>query len=432
MKRSGSFLLLALSFLTACSGGGGADNATPSPVSPLPPPSTAPYLLDATTRSLAAPAVPGAIADTAIACTVTLHQDQACTLGQLPLLGMQTLSPDIDAVMARTIVTHSWMATRFRELLALMPPEILLLMRGLTAVVISSEIRPSFYTTRTGAIYLDPAGMWLTEAERAVISTREDPRAEDIRAFQFLINWRYVDNESNINTAPRSLESLRLRLAALLYHELAHANDYFPPDRLGQLDTTVPIYGNVSSLALPSTALSNALPLQSSQMKALAAAAFLGVTPTAALLQTTPAEVATEFPLDVANDYYNYATPREDLAMAFEEAMMLHSFGVQRDVAVTSYPPDVAFCDDLVVHWGQRNRIAELAIGARSLLVVERILPESAAAIELMLANLVAPVQMRPGQGWCENIVLDESTRSLSIVPELPIEGQVEFLPLAH
>ncbi len=428
-----TILLLSVVVLAGCSGGGGGGGtATPSPASPTAPPSSAAFLLDATTRSLATPAVPGAMASAALTCTVTLRQDQACTLAQMPLLGMQTASPGIDDIMARVIVTHPWMADRFRVLLEQMPPEILLLTRGLTAIVISSEIRPSFYTTRTGAIYLDPAGMWLTEVERAVISTREDPRAEDIRAFQFLINWRYVDGGTNISTAPRSLATLRLRLAALLFHELAHANDYFPPERQAQLDASIPIFENINSFVLPSTTLSNALPLQSSQMKGLAAAAFLGVTPTPAQLQTTAQAVAAEFPFDVANDYYNYATPREDLAMAFEEAMMLHSFGISRDVAVTSYPQNVAFCDDLVVSWGQRNRIAEPAVGARSLLVVERILPEAATAIESMLSNLAAPVPMRVGAGWCENIVLDDSARALFVVPHLPVEGHVEFLPLAH
>ena len=69
---------------------------------------------------------------------------------------------DTDAIMQRLVVSHDWMGQRFKEVLDILPAEILQLMSGVTAVVIDDDIRPSYYTNWTGAIYLDPANLWLT------------------------------------------------------------------------------------------------------------------------------------------------------------------------------------------------------------------------------------------------------------------------------
>ncbi|MDZ7686437.1 MAG: hypothetical protein U5O39_16775 [Gammaproteobacteria bacterium] len=342
------------------------------------------------------------MSDAVIECAVMLRDDEACTFNDLPLLGMETTDPTIADVMARVVVTHDWMAVRFRQLLMEMPDEVLLMMRGLTGVVISSEIRPSFYTARTGAIYLDAQGMWLTEEERAVISTKEDPRAEDIRRFKFMILWRYVKDDTDIRSMERSLESLSYRTAALLYHELAHANDFFPPDRLDTLDRHDPDLRQSARRQLPSTELANSLPpLMSAFMDSLARTAFnANIDPTESQLETTAEEVADVFPGISRNDYYNYSTDFEDLAMAFEEAMMLQTLGIDRDVGIVSSARGTR------VLQSARRRVGtaqpDRGVRCRSpglVLAVERILPEAAAAVEAMIAGRPPPTQMQPNRG---------------------------------
>lgn len=430
--RTYSRMIVALvtALIVSCSGGGGGGSSPVDPGTGQSPP-TAAFLLDATTRSLARPAVTSSISDTVVRCAVMLHEDEACTLTDLSLLGMETTSPSVDDVMLRVVVTHAWMGTRFRDLLARMPPEVLLMARGLTAVVISSEIRPSFYTTRTGAIYLDPEGMWLTQAEQDVISTAPDPRIADLEQLGFLMLWRYVQNDVDIRALPRSLDTLALRTAALLFHELAHANDFFPPDRVDLIDRTIPVYLAAGSNDIPSSLLAGTYPLWSSLMADLAGVAFRGVTPTLSQLAVSPDDVAAEFPSDAANDFYNYTTPREDLAIQFEEAMMLYTLNISRDVAVTNMPTDPQSCPDYVVFWGQRNRIAEMSSGVRSAFSVERIMPEAAAAVQSMLDTLPAPPAMLPGVDWCTNIYLSSppnAQTSLRLAVDPPVEGRVMYL----
>ncbi|MFT4800104.1 MAG: hypothetical protein ACI9B8_001633 [Sulfitobacter sp.] len=416
--------------LGACSGGGGGSSSAPAAPTPsaappatpstpsttLPPtgaiemPAPEPTLGQQTARIQTVVASPISIA--LMDCLVRAASG-ACNFEKVPLIGMQTTTPTIDEVMARVIVSHEWMGVRFREILEKTPPEILLLMRSLTGVVISYDIRPSFYTSRTGAMYLDPDGMWLTEEEREVIDKAPDFRSEFRKKLDFIILWRYVNNNTDIRAGNRDIDSVSLRTAALLFHELAHANDFFPQDTLALIDRSISISSAASSV--PSTRLINDLPLSSGVMRQLAQVSFSSsnVQATPAQAALTAEDIAVEFPSDNANDFYNYSTKFEDLAMAFEEAMMYFSYGISRDVAVTN-APDSNFCDDYLVSWGQRNRIADPSVQARSLFAVSLILPERLTAVEDALAGIPAPLQMTAGVNWCDNINLSVNQTGLS------------------
>ncbi len=432
LRHSVLFVLTFL-LLAACGGGGGGGSSNPAPTTGTPsaggnasPPTSnnepPPEQTLGERTAVIQPVVASALAAPLMDCLVRLV-DGACTFAKVPLIGMETNDPTIDDVMRRVIVSHEWMGTRFREVLERMPPEILLLMRGLTGVVISYDIRPSFYTSQTGAMYLDPDRMWLTEEERAVIDTDPDFRGEFANKLNFIMLWRYVDNNTDLRALDRDIDSISLRTANLLYHELAHANDFFPPDQLDSINRNLAIRS--AATAQPSNRLSNELPLMSSVMRGVAQVSFSAsdVQPTPDEAAYTSEDIAAEFPNDQANDYYNYSTRFEDLAMAFEEAMMFYSYGVSRDVAVTNLP-ESNFCEDYVVAWGQRNRIADPAVQARSMLAVRQLLPERAAAVEDALANMPPPAQMTPGVNWCDNINLTSNPSGLSLpgVPARTVE----------
>jgi hypothetical protein len=180
--------------------------------------------------------------------------------------------------------------------------------------------------------------------------------------------------------------------------------------------------------------LSGTYPLTNEFIRSLAQVAFRSRPPTATQLALTADEVALEFPVEHANDYYNYSTKREDLAMAFEEVMMLYTLAIDRDIGVVNFPTDPQDCDELTVSWGQRNRVADPDVGIRSRFVVDRILPELSGDIEALLAARDAPQQMVEGDGWCQNIALGDadpgaasSSALVSNQPE-PVEGHVEAL----
>ena len=139
--------------------------------------------------------------------------------------------------MVRVLVSNDWMAQRFEAFLREQDAagDFRRLLNATTAIVIGSRVRPAFYWSGTGAIYLDASYLWTTPQERDTVSETPDPRADYGNDLAFATLWRYVKNNQSAGDCSPVLER-RLRstadlvgaLAALLYHELTHANDFLP------------------------------------------------------------------------------------------------------------------------------------------------------------------------------------------------------------
>ncbi|BCV58096.1 hypothetical protein TUM17384_20410 [Shewanella algae] len=346
-------------------------------------------------------------------CTYS-NQLSACQLSTLPLIGQGAGGiSDKEAIMNRVLVSHDWMGRNFEAFLDQMDThgDFATLLQSVTAVVISYDVRPSFYWVVTGAIYLDPEDLWLTATERDSINEAPDYRAGFGNELQFLIPWRYVkDNDyasvyrDRSQRSNRPISELTTDLSSLLYHELAHANDFFPRSVHQSLEGPTLLddyYRRTAQKALISDQLSSAYPLVSTEMSALAGVSFMGQTATATQKAYTPGDVSGFFSADRANDFYNYSTPREDAAMLFEEAMMSYRLGVQRDVAITDKPETVT-ANSISVDWGQRGRIGASVLRNRTGLVLSEMMPELNA--QLLLDSLPAPLQMQPGLSWAANL----------------------------
>ncbi len=133
-------------------------------------------------------------AATIVECVSIEFENDSCSLEVLPPIGMEHISPTVDDILNHVVVSHSWMGDRMRDLLEIMPAEILLMLRSATAIVIDDDIRPAYYQQATGAIYIDPAYLWLTNEEKATISQHEDFRSSYGNDLQFKRLWRYVIN----------------------------------------------------------------------------------------------------------------------------------------------------------------------------------------------------------------------------------------------
>jgi len=166
----------------------------------------------------------------------------SCDLSDLPFIGQESANPSIDDIMGRVVVSHDWMGERFREALAVLPDDVLLMFRAVTAIVIDADIRPAYYWGGTAAIYLDPFYLWTTNAEKQTINVQEDFRAGFGDELNFIDTWRYTINNdfafpswSLSDDVERTVEQMSMSLLRLLYHELAHANDFMPPAALAGL-----------------------------------------------------------------------------------------------------------------------------------------------------------------------------------------------------
>ena len=376
-------------------------------------------------------------ADVLVDCVYsnTIDFRKTCRFNQLPLIAQDTTTPTVDDIMDRVVVSHQWMGQRFKEFLQTSDQhgDFKNLLRATTAIVISYDVRPSYYWAVTGAIHLDPNDLWLTPDERDTINQTPDFRASFGDTLNFVMPWRYVKDNSYASFSypedirvSREAEDGVYELAALLYHELAHANDYFPQSEWANLNRNDRILDAVGTsqqgTGINSDKLSIALPLYGTEMYRLAQVRYQGETATAQEKNYSPSDVSSFFSPEHAPHFYNYSSKREDYAMLFDELMMKARYDVDRDIAVTNQPQSAG--EDYIVTWGQRGRIGDNNIKPRVEYVTTRILPEFSEASDV-ISSLSTPIAMQAGETWAENLTISPSIEKVS-------KTASDDLPLQH
>lgn len=360
-----------------------------------------------------------------VACVYSNTLTSSCILEKLPLLAEEvkgsTQPPTIENIMDRVVVSHRWMGDRFKDFLIKNDDnnDFKNLLRATTAIVIAYDVRPSFYWAATGAIYLDAENFWLTPDERDTINEAPDFRADFGNDLQFVMPWRYVKNnayayKSYNKTARvnRTENDTLYRLSALIYHELAHANDFIPSNEWYIHNDNRRVYDAALSSDFESDALAISLPLASQEMRDLGQVSFAGKAADETQKNYLPTDIEAFFSPDSASDYYAYSSFREDFAMLFEELMMQSRFGVNRDVAITNQPSgDNISSTDYIVTWGQRGRIGDDKLRERVVFSASRALPEfdSQSAIN----SVTSPIQMVKGNNWLDNLNISPSESSM-------------------
>jgi len=304
--------------------------------------------------------------------------------------------------------------------------------------VISYDIRPSFYWAATGAIYLDANNFWLTAQERDTINEAPDYRADFGNDLKFVMPWRYVkDNDYASAYIPASVRVDRsasiglYRLTSLMYHELAHANDFIPSTEWYSHTPQTRVLDAALSSDFESDQLSIALPLQSQTMRNLAQVSFAGKNANATQKSYLPADIEGFFSPDFATDFYAYSSLREDFAMLFEELMMQKRFNVFRDVAITNQPTgNNISAQDYIVIWGQRGRIGEESIKSRVLFSASRVLPEYDSVTALN--NISAPITMTQGNNWIENLSISPNPSNAAKAVKKPVKTNKNQRPVIY
>jgi hypothetical protein len=350
-------------------------------------------------------------------------RNNLCSSATLPLLQTEAgpgAVPSVAQIMGRVLTSHDFLGANFEQFLLTQDPhgDFRRLLGGVTAIVLGSHVRPSFYWSVSGAIYLDANNLWLTPEQRDVVTEVPDYRSTFDDELNFTSFGRQVRNNAYARRSfpatsrvTRTNEELVLEIGRLLYHELGHASDFFAPSERN-LNPALSIWANVSGRVGARTLVSDVLaaqyPLMSAEMKGLGQVMYQGATATAEQKSYGPADVGRFFAADRASDDYAYSifedsNSREDLSMLFEEFMMSYRHGVRYDVAYTNPFIDGMTAGQVLVGWGQRGRIGEAAIKPRIKLVLQRIAPW----IDLAAVDaLPAPIMMRVGASWDDNLVL--------------------------
>ncbi len=350
-------------------------------------------------------------------CVLIRTTAESCPVSTLPFIGDGVNTPVINDIMDRLIVSHSWMGTRFEEVLQQASPELLDLFSSATAIMIGSDVRPSFYTSLTGAIYLDPFYLWLSAEEKLAVTLAEDFRSSFGSDLNFLVfsSWRKGFDRAYTfysleDDSSRPFGDMVELLTSLLFHELAHANDFVPkatiPDLLQSGLTVFEAIDSNSDNWL-SVQMQDVLPLISDEMKNFANVRYRGADASDAQKLADPAHIGALIGGDGASSFYSYTTIREDMANLVEEVLMAKTFGISRTLATVNRlsDPDNQTCSDIIVSWGQRNRIADPMVLPRAKLAIEYVLGDAPEVMAFLDNELLAAEHLAVGVDWCTNLL---------------------------
>lgn len=353
----------------------------------------------------------------------------ACTLDILPFITQATPDFTREDILDRLLVTHAWMGDRFAALLNDAPEMMIPLFGSVTSISIGSTVRPSNYWIGTGAIQLDPEGLWLSVLEKANVSIEEDYRSSFGDELQFWFfetmrsgNTASVRYYSLTDRQERPYEDIKIPMYRLLYHELAHAVDYLPIQSVATLDSSlIPFSALIANEDLfLSPRFINELPLYSETLTGLGQVRYRGELSTELQRTFNAAFVGSEMANDGAARFYAYSTQREDFATLFTQTMMKLSFDIDIYIAFVNKPADEDnfFCNELLVDWGQKNRLADPLVVPRARWILQYVYGPDVSVDLFFDTEIGQATPMIAGVDWCTN-------RDGTLMADVPVAAQI-------
>ncbi|MFK5976624.1 MAG: hypothetical protein QM493_08970 [Sulfurovum sp.] len=356
-------------------------------------------------------------------CISSTSESTSCKLSELPFLFQESPIPTKEMIMKRVVVSHEWMAVRFSQMLDILDDDIKILLGAVTAIVIDDDIIPSFYWSLTGAMYIDARYLWLSVEEANTITKKQDYRADFGNDLSFLEASRLLkDGEYASDYIPidsnqtRTIDDIKYNMASLLYHELAHANDFLPSNKRLSLDIDKSVIETISSLAnyRVTTNLYKSYPVQSYALILMGQVMYQGTTPTELQKETTAKEMGTNFESDGASDMYAYSSQYEDTATLFQMSMLKYHYGIEQDIGFLIAPTQTTnlSCSDYIIGWGERNSIAKPNVKERAIFVAQNILPNS--DWTTIFENSLGSSQLLQADiDWCSALQINPSNKKL-------------------
>jgi len=348
-------------------------------------------------------------------CVLVNTVAESCTLNELPAIGDGVTTPTVEQVMDRVLVTHNWMGVRFEEVIRDAPDSLLTLFSSTTAILIGSKVRPSFYTRLNGAIQLDPEYIWTTIDEKKSISREEDFRSDFGKDLQFWFLSRLANPDGSRQAAyysldddsERPIDDVKIPLFRLLFHELMHATDFMPRHKIADLNPNVSIYESIDSIREDwlSNSLQKTHPLTSDAMREFAKVRYRGEDATAIQQATNSTQMGALMSVDGAIKFYSYSSQYEDLAQLVEGVMMGHHFNSVTNIGFTQKPADENnyYFDELLVSWGQRNRLGDPLVNVRARAATELSVKMTPDLVNFLDNEVGEAESMTTQVHWCNN-----------------------------
>jgi hypothetical protein len=276
-------------------------------------------------------------------CVLVNTNKDSCSFSTMPLIGFRKDQIEVSDILNKTLATNKGNLETFKNILNKMPKESLVMFGSVNAVVISERINPSFYSFQSGAIYLSANYFW----KGSDVSPKSE--GKDFRDdFGSMLNFSeqidyYIKDQplsKSLKKNFRADEELFPFVAKVLFHELTHANDFFPRSfyMTSELEESK-TYNEVATYRLDNgLMLSQKIRLASNLLERTAAILYMGEKPSQTELNMNPKYVVNEFLEGDASDLYAYTNSREDLAMLVEHNLMYYYFKYMPATIFIKYP----------------------------------------------------------------------------------------------
>jgi hypothetical protein len=338
-------------------------------------------------------------------CVLINADKDSCKFSESPLIAQGLKEVTVEDILDKTMSSKQSYLDTFKAALKLMPKETLMMFGSVNAVVISERISPAFYSFQSGAIYLDASYFWKTSKEKALATAKADYRDSFGSTLSFMENFNYYYKDgtslykSNYQKS-RTTEELAPILFQVLFHELSHANDFFPKsfytsDEL-DLDKT---YNEMAMLRLrDGLLLSQHIVLSSNLIESFVGIIYMGNQPTDTELKMNPKYFLEEYIDGAASDIYAYANPREDLAMLIENNLMYYYFKASPTTVLIKHSANKKYKNSIL--GGVKNKIAAPDVKWRSGRVLESIFGENYSKKVINNLDGVSQTIIPEGMSW--------------------------------
>lgn len=258
----------------------------------------------------------------------------------------------VESILGSTLISHDWQKERFRDFLLRTRPEIISMLSCVKGVAISSDIRPSFYYSPSGGIYLDAGYFAATPEESGTVSSNPDSREQNFDQIDLL--FFTVDT-----VKPKTADEARyLNLEGLLAHELAHACDF----------KAAALNGRYLSDDLPET--------PENAVYQLAQWLYFGNQGAKQkLAQYTPEDIGRSFEESPIVDIYGYGNQFEHLAMIVQNHLAFEFDGNNRVDLLTDNPRENQSLRDFPIYWGMTGKFCQPDLFAKGREITKRAVP---------------------------------------------------------
>lgn len=276
-------------------------------------------------------------------CALVNSDKDSCSFNESPFIGLNNESIEVEDILNRTLTSKLAYTETFKNILNQMPKEALTMFGSVNAVVISERVSPSFYSFHSGAIYLSADYFW-KGTDVTPRKQKKDYRDDYGSTLNFSEHIDYYKDGKQLSKSLkpnyRSDEDLAPFIHKVLFHELAHAHDFFPKSFYSSdvIDMNKTFHETAMSRLDNGKLISYKLRLSSHLLNRTAEVIHLGSEPTEVELNMNPKYVVEDFLRDGASDLYAYTNPREDFAMLFEHNLMYYFFKQVPATIFIKYP----------------------------------------------------------------------------------------------